>query len=240
MVRLPTGAASIDLLDKAKIRRLAIRCGASWYKYANVDKGREASNGSLYVVTGCDKANAFQLASWSEGEVSLTFTATKMGGGGVSYSYSDETYNPATIRVGPRTLSQEQNQCIFLRGFKIAIREAPMARLRGSVSLNSITDSKASQILRPSGGGGIPYGDNRRWPPSSSVSGGGSSAGSSGSSSPRSASNKESDSTCHDEVSVEIVPAASEARSSIVAASLYLILLPALSSFETDTGSATQ
>jgi hypothetical protein len=171
MVGFPNGGDRRDVLKKNNIHKLALRCGASWYKYANEERGRMAPNGSLYVVTGCDKANTWGLASWSccseGGEISLAFTL-KQSEAGASFSYSHESCTTATVRVGPITPSQKTNQCVFLRGFKVAVREEPLARVRGSVSLTSIIGSPTRQIIRISGG--TPYADSRRWPPCSSSS----------------------------------------------------------------------
>jgi hypothetical protein len=246
MVALPNGAASLDLRNKGKIHNLAFRCGLSWYKYANVDQGRMAPNGSLYVVTGCDKANAFQMASWShdanEGEISVTFTAAELAEGIVSYSFTGETYSPVDVRVGPRSPSWRQNQCIFLRGFKVAVREMPLALVKEAISLTDIIGAKRRQIL-PSEGGGVPYGDNRRWPSSRSRNGSGSSSGSSPSSQGPStfdSTGDDSDDTSDGDASADTVSAEAEARSFLPRISLNAEVPPlALSSIETLTGLAT-
>jgi hypothetical protein len=164
MVGLPNGADRLDFRSRHKLRALALRHGLSWYKYANVNEGRMAPNGSLYLVTGCDKATAWAIASWcseaDEGEISLTFKTSQLIEGGVSYSYSYETYSPATVRVGPTTPSQKKNQSIFIRGFKIAVRESPLSKVMGQVSAISIVGTRPSKIL-PRPGGYIPFGDSQ-------------------------------------------------------------------------------
>lgn len=213
MVELSNGATRFDLRNRNKIRKLAIRCGTSWYKFANVDRGRMAHNGSLYVVTGCDKANTFQLASWScesdRQRISVTFTAAHLEEGRVSYSNSTETSSQATVRVGPREPSQNQDQCIFLRGFKVAIRGAAAAGLFGSVSLTSIIGARCSQIVPRTIGGSIPYNniDSPLLPSSDSSC----RDRSNSSSSVASATSQfdvyhKSDTTCDEDVSVDLSP----------------------------------
>src|SRR5262245_62341783 len=102
MVGLPNGADRLDFRNRDKLRELALRYGLSWYEYANVHEGRMAPNGSMYLVTGCDKAISWGIASWcneaDQGEISLTFTTSQLTEGSALYSYSYETYSPATVR----------------------------------------------------------------------------------------------------------------------------------------------
>jgi hypothetical protein len=116
---LPDGGCREDLRDKGCFLKQATKHGLSWYEYANVTRQRLAKNGSLYLVTGCDKTDSWAIASCSnsstEDEVSLKFTAAQIASGSSSYAYKWETNSPATVRIGPpnrdwKTL-QLQNVC---------------------------------------------------------------------------------------------------------------------------------
>ncbi|PBK64953.1 hypothetical protein ARMSODRAFT_892389, partial [Armillaria solidipes] len=58
---LPQSATKYDFLNKSLIKEYSYMHGASWYHYVNSPQylGREAANGSLYVVTGCDKTTSW-------------------------------------------------------------------------------------------------------------------------------------------------------------------------------------
>ncbi|PBK82571.1 hypothetical protein ARMGADRAFT_975532, partial [Armillaria gallica] len=62
---LPNSAAKYEMLNKKAIKEYAIANGADWYTYVNSRDylAREASNGTLYLVTGCDKTDSWGLAA---------------------------------------------------------------------------------------------------------------------------------------------------------------------------------
>src|ERR1700733_1380950 len=145
ILALPEGAGRQNLRNLTKFRRHAIQNTLRWYQFVNSTLGREAPNGSLYLVTGCDKSTTWGIASVSgasgSSSLSLKAVAAQIAEARVSYSYSWETHSPATVRVGPDLcdgLDQLQNQCVFLRGFKMSVREGPMAALIGAAKLSSI------------------------------------------------------------------------------------------------------
>ncbi|KAK0476578.1 hypothetical protein EDD18DRAFT_1297353, partial [Armillaria luteobubalina] len=61
---LPRRATKHETLSKGAIKEYAIANGAAWYTYVNsLDYlGRDAPNGSLYIVTGCDKTDSWGTA----------------------------------------------------------------------------------------------------------------------------------------------------------------------------------
>lgn len=155
---MPDGAMGEDYCDIASIRSYSIANAMSWYKFINRTLGREAPNGSLYVATGCDKSAAWGIATMGEASssqtFSLQFTAVKASIG-ASYSCSWSSSGGAVTRssapsdFGLDTV-QPQNQCLFVRGFKIMVREGIKAKIFGAVGqVESIMDhSKASSLLR--------------------------------------------------------------------------------------------
>ncbi|KIM91595.1 hypothetical protein PILCRDRAFT_27775, partial [Piloderma croceum F 1598] len=79
ILTLPEGASRQDLLCINKFRRHAIENVMHWYEFVNGVLGREAPNGSLYLVTGCDKSTTWGIASVARvtetNALSLKFTA---------------------------------------------------------------------------------------------------------------------------------------------------------------------
>lgn len=104
---LPQGGSQENLLDWGIFLRQAVQHGLRWYKYTNLTCNRLAENGSLYLVTGCDKTSSWGIASCSntsgEEEVSLKFEACQVAIVSASYVYKWETTSPATVRVGPQS-----------------------------------------------------------------------------------------------------------------------------------------
>jgi hypothetical protein len=162
ILALPAGASRQDLLrvNINKFRRHAIENATRWYEFVNGKLGREAPNGSLYLVTGCDKSITWGIASVAgatqANTLSLRFTAAQLQAS-AEYTYSWETHCPATVRTGPSGLSPLQNQCIFLRGFKLTLREGPMAAWKGPAKVSPILNAKPGRILPGGKGSYIPF-----------------------------------------------------------------------------------
>jgi hypothetical protein len=139
-----------------------------WYQFVNVTLGREASNGSLYLVTGCDKSMTWGVASIScasgTDTLSLKFTAAEVAEASTTRGYTWETYCPATVRIGPNPDPERlQNQCVFLRGFKVMLQEGLMAKVRGTVKVTSVLDAKADGIIPAWGKGGtVPFSAHKK------------------------------------------------------------------------------
>src|SRR5882762_8018505 len=97
---LPDGAYRTDLRGrKVNFRQYAIQNALRWYQFANQHLDREIPNGSLILVTGCDMASSWGIASFSDVssdvEVELTFYPSHRG------TYLWETNVSATLRTSP-------------------------------------------------------------------------------------------------------------------------------------------
>ena len=134
---LPEGGIRKDLLSTRLFQDYATRNAASWYQFATGSKlGRPAQNGSLYLITGCDKSPAWGVASYyhpfSRAKVSCEFMGTEVGDGHPP-GYHWINFRPATVRVsrldhsgssqarGDPNPRPTLNQCIFVRGFRISL-----------------------------------------------------------------------------------------------------------------------
>ena len=194
---LPEGGLQENLRDRGTFMDQALKHGLAWYEYANVTRRRLAENGSLYLVTGCDKTALWGIASFSNSSggdgVSLKFTIAQIASGNASCSYKWETSSPATVRYGPITsdqgtlepqinnadrhrgrnrrrrgrtgqpvedsqvtaqdrpsISQQrlQNQCVLVRGYRISIRPATLAKLKGPLKLSPIQDTDPNNVFK--------------------------------------------------------------------------------------------
>jgi hypothetical protein len=169
ILTLPEGASREDVLCINKFRRHAIENVIHWYEFVNGVLGREAPNGSLYLVTGCDKSITWGIASVARvteaNALSLKFTAARLIEANAECTYSWETYCPATVRIGPDLHSgpaRLQNQCNFLRGFKLTLREGPMAALKGHTKVSSILNAQPGSLFTGGKGNYIPFRDGEK------------------------------------------------------------------------------
>ncbi|SJL13865.1 uncharacterized protein ARMOST_17314 [Armillaria ostoyae] len=129
---LPDGGARYDALNISQFRSYAGRNAHAWYQFANIVHGREAVNGSLYLVTGCDKACSWGAASFfnpaDTRSFSLKFLVGGVAEGNIKLGYSWKSASSADVRAYPDGESTHlvdslrPNQCVFLRGFGISIR----------------------------------------------------------------------------------------------------------------------
>lgn len=131
---MPDGATSEDYMALGELRRYAIKHAVSWYEFINDKLMREAPNGSLYLVTGCDKSTTWGLATVSYGSpeppnsLALRFTTTQLVKASATYTCSWQTCYPGSVRTGPDFgdgVQLDRNQCLFVRGFKIMIQPKP-------------------------------------------------------------------------------------------------------------------
>lgn len=123
---LPDGAARADARNRAMLCQYAARNAKSWYEFTNGPLGRMVSEqGSLYLVTGHDKTCCWEAAVFSgkARTVSIQFTATAslLGGGKIGMTQASRTQGGVPNRRS-RPLNTDNNQTVFIRGFKISLR----------------------------------------------------------------------------------------------------------------------
>ncbi|KAJ7856444.1 hypothetical protein B0H14DRAFT_2352727, partial [Mycena olivaceomarginata] len=64
VLALPYGSHLEKLQSIAEMRRYARKHAESWYKHVNETRGRALVNGSLYLITGCEKAESWGIATF--------------------------------------------------------------------------------------------------------------------------------------------------------------------------------
>ncbi|KAJ7211416.1 hypothetical protein GGX14DRAFT_326569, partial [Mycena pura] len=68
VLALPHGSHLEKLEEIEHARRYAARNAESWYRYVNETRGRGLTNGSLYLITGCEKSQSGGMASFQNVE----------------------------------------------------------------------------------------------------------------------------------------------------------------------------
>jgi hypothetical protein len=137
---LPQGASSIDLLNLNRLEKYIRENAERWYEFVNVTRGLDGPNGSLYLITGCDKAQSWEVLSFhnpSYKQQKFTLHVQTSTSGSLSASFSHLT--TVDCSVGKRqsnNASQRSNQAVFLRGFKIAVRTGLVARVLRTTGIN--------------------------------------------------------------------------------------------------------
>ncbi|KAL1677991.1 hypothetical protein EV122DRAFT_188828, partial [Schizophyllum commune] len=140
---LPQGGGRQDTLNTATFREQVDRHGLEWYDYAVNTRTWTIDNGELYLVTGVDKAPAWGTMAFRDLQCNHTvfFQIPLATHGSVGYSreYQWRNITSQTARKGPDTQAAlfsadgkpAENQCIFLRGYKIMLADSLWRRVSG-------------------------------------------------------------------------------------------------------------
>ncbi|KAJ7158481.1 hypothetical protein C8R46DRAFT_392884 [Mycena filopes] len=146
VLALPHGARLEKLEDVEHVRQYAACHAESWYKYINGTRGRALTNGSLYLITGCEKSASGGIASFQNvapgAEFQLSFRPTAHADDDYRYRFVRGT--PARTKhfdVSARSDEGTLNQTTFLHGFSISLGEGIWGRLFG-VKVREIADSE--------------------------------------------------------------------------------------------------
>ncbi|KAF5350304.1 hypothetical protein D9757_013195 [Collybiopsis confluens] len=127
---LPEGGKRVDHRQHSKFRNYAIEFAQSWYQHVNGPLAREIQNGSLYLVTGYDKARAWGVACFDDedtdsGGISLDFVPKSSSAAGLKApKYWFTQCRGASTLSDSDDLFENRSGAVFLRGFKIAIRDS--------------------------------------------------------------------------------------------------------------------
>ena len=141
ILTMPEGAYSEDLSNSLRLRQYIATHAEDWYKFVNGPRGREAQNGDLHVVVGCDKTTSWGMATFAntsltqETNFRLKFSALgeQQSQRNAGNKYMWEHSGIAEVRVGPGRGENEElgetesnrlrNQCLFLRTLNVTLSE---------------------------------------------------------------------------------------------------------------------
>uniref|UniRef100_A0A0W0FX36 Uncharacterized protein n=1 Tax=Moniliophthora roreri TaxID=221103 RepID=A0A0W0FX36_MONRR len=149
----PNGALRVDCVQLAVFRSYAEKNAHHWYQFVNGDRGREAENGSLYLVTGFDKTDAWETAlfdsSSSSHSCTLVFTTGGVADGRMKLLQSSMLQPCVTSRCSGG--DTKHNQALFVRGFRVSLRQGLSAWAHGGTRIASTYSSSQKDILGPMG-----------------------------------------------------------------------------------------
>ncbi|KAJ6452287.1 hypothetical protein C8R45DRAFT_86143 [Mycena sanguinolenta] len=157
---LPHGAHLVRLQDVEAIRRYAAKNAESWYQYANVVRGRGIVNGELYLITGCEKASSWGIATFHgvplQTTFSLSFRPTRDERPGFRYRWQGPHSHRKQVDTSPAD-GTPPNQTVFIHAFTISVAERIWEKLFG-VEVRQLVDS--STLLDKLGRPFVPYGSS--------------------------------------------------------------------------------
>ncbi|KAF7374492.1 hypothetical protein MSAN_00333700 [Mycena sanguinolenta] len=134
VLALPHGAHQEKLLNLRRMEEYAAKHAKSWYKYANVTRGRGLVNGDLYLITGWEKAKSWGMAWFRDvslqSEFKLSFGPTADAANGYKYRWSGRRYRykQADSPLDDETLL---NHTTFIHTFAISVNERVWEELFG-------------------------------------------------------------------------------------------------------------
>lgn len=117
---LPHGASREDLISTVRLREYIQQHALNWYISMNKHPRTEINfpNGSLYVVTGCDKAHSWAIAAGPHSYLDMGRPFTINYRGDVSPAWRIS----AGIRCkSTKVVDDSQKYSVFLRGIKVAV-----------------------------------------------------------------------------------------------------------------------
>jgi len=164
---MPEGAVAHDLENIPAFRDYVAANVEKWYKFVNGVRRREAKNGDVRLVIGCDKTMSWgmaALANVSQHKVSqLKFKATQDSGfKSTRPPYTWDYSGMAEVKVGPdikeinalrsndpldgTSPSDEEfsNQCLFIRTLNATLNDEAWKALNDSLGLTNVLDSSPS------------------------------------------------------------------------------------------------
>ena len=142
---LPKGAKVYKAMNKLHFQKHAARHAIDWYKYM-LNKGRDISNGSLYLVTKCVKS-----INWG----TVVFYAHPIASDHLRLVFSRDSSRcqwdycgKVDAREGPESTDiissdKEPNQCVFLSGYKVMLRQDIWNKLlKNAIGVDSSQDGE--------------------------------------------------------------------------------------------------
>lgn len=139
ILTIPQGAYAEDLVNVLQFRQYLSSNAESWYIYINKTRGREARNGAVRLVIGCDKASSWGMATFTNSTAQnfqLKFKPT--GANGSRSTYRWEYSGTVEARAGPNPEETEalrlsddsghlgtvyKNQCLFVRTMNATLQD---------------------------------------------------------------------------------------------------------------------
>ncbi|KAL1676975.1 hypothetical protein EV122DRAFT_291440 [Schizophyllum commune] len=144
ILALPQGGSRRDAKQRRAYEVQIQRHGREWYTYVRETLGWTIDNGDLYLVTGVDKAATWGALAFRDTQrshdVCFQFTATPVANAALRHQYQWRHLTSQSARQGPDAAvlmygdggAPAENQCVFVRGYKIMIRRELWPRRRAT------------------------------------------------------------------------------------------------------------
>ncbi|KAJ7614037.1 hypothetical protein FB45DRAFT_260927 [Roridomyces roridus] len=159
ILAIPFGSHAEKLDSLEQMLEYARTNAESWYKYVNGARGRRLSNGSLYLITGWEKARAWGMASFQNAAAQPPFRLAfqpVFDGNTSTYKYRRTASGPARTRTSGQIPAEDValNQTVFIHGFSISLGTGIWGKLFKGVEISQIVDFRVGQTNRDY----VPYG----------------------------------------------------------------------------------
>ncbi|KAF7336939.1 WD40 containing domain protein [Mycena venus] len=158
VLALPHGARQVKLENRESMQQYAVKHAESWYKYVNGTRGRGLVNGSLFLVTGYEKARSWGMASFQDvslqNEFQLSFRPTTDADNGYRYRWH-APYCHRKHADSPSVDGSLLNQTTFIHAFAISVCEGFLGRVLGTEVCQRVD---SSTFPDKSGRSFVPYG----------------------------------------------------------------------------------
>jgi len=158
---MPDGAKSQDLENLQIFREYVAANVQRWYRYINGPRGRDAKNGDVRLVVGCDKATSWGMAALSNmtqpSELKFKRLDTQPSSSGSAYTW--EYSGMASVQVGPGqeeidelrredpddspTQDKYSNQCLFVRTLSVTLNGEDWENLTHGIGVGNTPNSVA-------------------------------------------------------------------------------------------------
>lgn len=120
---LPEGASCEDLADPSNLHPYLKNHAAEWYRHIRIEEQYEISNGSLYLITGCDRPIS-QRGTWASIPARYSGRSPPSPNIDIRYRYEDGSVSitgqdDSNIKLyhHPR----DSRVAVFIRGIRIAL-----------------------------------------------------------------------------------------------------------------------
>ncbi|KAF7343227.1 hypothetical protein MVEN_01754100 [Mycena venus] len=145
VLALPDGAQLRKLDNLENMRAYAAKHAGSWYEYVNGERGRGLANGDLYLVTGCEKARSWGMASYhtAHEEFEIAFKPTVRADTPYEpyqWSGTPGRRNPSRKKGYDPPPNAPVNQTTFIHGWSISLPTGLWGKLFGTAETSSIVD----------------------------------------------------------------------------------------------------
>lgn len=165
ILTLPEGATRLDLENIVQFRAYAAANIESWYRYVNGARGREAKNGEIRLVIGCDKATSWGMAAVASSTQPKTHCLKYCSreGNQMMFTSSARLYKweymgLVSAKVGPDLNDIEElsrnddsnsavegkycNHCLFVRTLNISLDNGVFAKINQELGSPLIPESQ--------------------------------------------------------------------------------------------------